>query len=175
MGSMFAFVGSADDYTSKTLDEIHQIAGNTVVLVFDFANGKVGTIYEGDVYYIASGANAGCYALVSEKFVPGNYVQLPGIKDASDGMKADWTVTTAVANVDIGTGRAFASGSLYQISPDFTGNQINLRATETPQETTSTFTKIMAIFYKVIKVLFGDALAQRFLGIFSEFGLDLDD
>ena len=145
------------------------------VLVFNTVSAKLGTTYQGQVYQITGGANKGCYALISETFVPGNVVQLPNIKDAGDGMAANWTVLTAELE---DTGRTFGSGSIFVI-PDMSDrapadNYIVFYAQLTPNETTPVIAKIMSIFYKVIKVLFGEDLANKFLNILFELGLEVE-
>lgn len=145
------------------------------VLVFNTGAAKLGTTYQGAVYQITAGANNGCFALISETFFAGNPVQLPNIKDAGDGMAANWTVLTdGIAT----TGNTYGSGSLYKI-PDMSertadDNYIVFYAQLTPNETTPVIAKIMNIFYKVIKVLFGEQLAAKFEEVMLEFGVVIE-
>ncbi|MGN1117379.1 MAG: hypothetical protein ACI4RU_02100 [Acutalibacteraceae bacterium] len=150
------------------------------VLVFNTGSAKLGTVYmTPQVYYINAGANKGCYALISEAFAPGNAVQLPAIKDAGDGMAANWMVQTNISE----QGRTYGSASTFVIplemeeraKADPNSNYIVFYATLTPNEQTPTIAKIMNIFYKIIKVLFGQDLANKFGELMLEFGIEIED
>lgn len=186
---MFAAFGStisAADYVEEafTLNDALDIAKTMkdatgtvpTVLVFNTVSAKLGTTYQGQVYPITAGANKGCYALIGETFVPGNIVQLPNIKDAGDGMAANWTVLTA--NLDE-TGRTYGSGSVFVI-PDMkdraeADNYIVFYAQLTPNETTPVIAKIMGIFYRVLNVLFpGSGIAEKFLEMLAGLGLEVE-
>lgn len=149
------------------------------VLVFNPGSAKLGTVYMGQVYYINAGANKGCYALIGENFVAGNHVQLPAIKDAGEGMAANWMVQT---NIPGEQGRTYGSASDFTIpraengwNPVDSDNYIVFYANLTPNEQTPTIAKIMNIFYKIIKVLFGQDLANKFGELLLEFGVAIED
>lgn len=150
------------------------------VLVFNTGTAKLGTVYMSpQVYYINAGANKGCYALASESFAPNNPVQLPATKDAGDGMTANWTVQTNISE----QGRTYAQSSTFIIplemeeraKADPNSNYIVFYATPTANEQTPTIAKIMNIFYKIIKVLFGQDLANKFGELMLEFGVAIED
>lgn len=144
-----------------------------VVLLFDTGEAKLGTVHQGEVFQITAGPNTGCYAIVSPIYFPDKRAQLPNIKDAGDGMAANWMLQS---NVGGELGRTYGPGSSYIIPLEMkdralVDNYIVFYATLVPNEQTSTITKIMGIFYKVIKVLLGEELADKFLNLLSELGL----
>ena len=155
------------------------------VLVFNPGSAKLGTVPMGQQYYITAGRNKGCYAIVDANFNVGNYVQLPYIKDAGDGMAANWLVQTAGIE---GAGRTFANGSMFEIPPMITvdkdgnivpkaqeDNYIVFYANLVPNESTPVIEKILNIFYKVIKVLFGEELAYKLAQMVLQFGIVIED
>lgn len=184
---MFSFAAdpeiSEDVFTLKNALDIAASMKNgeqdiaPTVLVFNPGSAKLGTVYMGQVYYINAGANKGCYALIGENFVAGNHVQLPAIKDAGDGMAANWMVQT---NITGEQGRTYGSASDFTIPREMENrapadNYIVFYANLTPNEQTPVIAKIMNIFYKIIKVLFGQDLANKFGELMLEFGVEIED
>ncbi|MGN0444578.1 MAG: hypothetical protein ACI4F5_08195 [Acutalibacteraceae bacterium] len=147
------------------------------VLVFNPGSAKLGDVYMGEAYYITAGINKGCTAIVSSGFAPGNFVQLPSIKDAGEGMTANWMVQTGGLSE---TGKIFAQASMFEIPKEMadraqTDNYIVFYAALTQNPSTPTIAKIMNIFYKIIKVLFGQDLANKFGELMLEFGVAIED
>lgn len=188
--SAFGMVGFAadpeiSDDDVMTLEKVLQIADGMkdatglcpTVLVFNVGSCKLGSVYQNPtIYYINAGANRGCYAMVSESFVAGNHVQLPAIKDAGDGMAANWMVQTNVAGEQ---GRTYGSASDFTVPREMkdrpqTENFIVFYAQLVPNEQTPVIAKIMNIFYKIIKVLFGQELADKFGELMLEFGVAIE-
>lgn len=195
MFTTFGMVSSAAEVTGgefKLEDALAIAAGwadaddpsfKPIVLVFDPGSAKMGTIYEGDLFKITSGPCRGMYALVSESFTVKNRVQLPGIKDAGDGMAANWFLETELSvkdengnrkPIEIGS-RTYASGSSITITePMMEHDYLVFYAQQTVNEQTPIIATIMNIFYKVIKVIFGEQLAAKFEEIMLEFGVAIE-
>lgn len=164
-----------------TLDDALNIAkgyadadGSTTiptVLVFNTGAADIGTVPMGNQYYINDGRNKYSYVIVDSNFNVGSYVQLPYIKNAGDGMSANWLVQSGPD-----AGRTFAQGSLYEIPDEMlalpqSSNYIVFYAQLVPNETTPVIEKILNIFYKVVKVIFGPELALKLAGLVKEFGI----
>ena len=175
---MFSYAADVSEDTFTLQDAIalaegmKDVGGNKpVVLVFDTASAKLGTVFQGNEYYINSGALSGCWALVSPTFVPERSVQLPNIKDAGDEMAANWLLETAVEE----QGRTYASGSLIKITQQMVDKEyIVFRAQLVANEQTPVIAKILNIFYKIVKVLFGEQLAIKFQELCLEFGVVIE-
>lgn len=160
-----------NDILAKAAEWTDSTGTKPVVLVFNPGTAKMGQIYEGDLWAITAGPNRGCYALIGENFVEGTYVQLPNIKDAGDGMAANWMVTTAISD----QGRTYGSGTSFLITPEVAEHDyVVFYAQLTPNETTPVIATIMSIFYKVINVLFGSDLANKFLEVLAGLGLEIE-
>lgn len=182
---MFSF---AEDVSGFTLNDalakaqLYADANDVAptVLVFNTGSAKLGSVYQGQVYEITAGPNTGCYALVSANFFAKNHVQLPAIKDAGDGMAANWIIQT---NVGGEQGRTYGSGSDFIVPEEMyeraqtapLDNYIIFYAQLVPNETTPTIAKIINIFYKVIKVLLGEELANKLALLVSEFGISIGE
>lgn len=146
-----------------------------VVLIFDPGSAKMGTVHEGDLYYITAGPNSGMCALISENFVAGHRVQLPNIKDAGDGMAANWFLETADVGIDDIGSRTYANGSVFTISNAMAAKDyIVFYAQLTVNEETPVIATIMNVFYKIIKIIFGEQLAAKFEEIMLEFGVVIE-
>ncbi len=168
-----------------TLDEVLDIAASyedtegmiPTVLVFNTASAKMGTVPRGKMYYITSGRNKGSYALIDENFVIGEFVQLPYIKDAGEDMTANWLLQTGIEGVPSGT--TFAQGSMFEIPKGIAGlpqgsNYITFYANIVPAEKSSVLAKVFTVFYKILKVIFGDEFAYKFAELLYQFGVVIE-
>lgn len=156
--SAFAFVGSA---VSVSDDKY-------VTLVFNYLSFDVGNIYYGTPETVDEGPMKGCIVIRGDMCTPGNYVQLPGIKNPPDGYAGAWFLNSAMAT-GATAGNTYACGSMYQIPENAKlGEYIVFTATTTPIEQTSTIVKIVKVFAKVIGVLFGTDAANKFLEIMGQ-------
>ncbi|MGN0463339.1 MAG: hypothetical protein ACI4GA_01380 [Acutalibacteraceae bacterium] len=156
--SAFAFVGSAVSVSDD----------NYVSLVFNYLSYDVGNIYYGTPETVDEGPMKGCIVIRGAMCTPGNFVQLPGIKNPPEGYSGAWFLSSSMAT-GAQAGNTYACGSMFQIPENAKlGEYIVFTATTAPIEQTSTIVKIVRIFAKVIGVLFGTDAANKFLDIIGQ-------
>ena len=156
--SAFAFVGSAVSVSDDSY----------VSLVFNYLSYDVGNIYYGTPDTVDEGPMKGCIVIRGAMCTPGNFVQLPGIKNPPEGYSGAWFLSSSMAT-GAQAGNTYACGSMFQIPENAKlGEYIVFTATTAPIEQTSTIVKIVRIFAKVIGVLFGTDAANKFLDIIGQ-------
>lgn len=165
--SCFAVVGLADD-SSNEEKKVTASDSSCVSLVFNYLSYDVGNIYYGDTATITDGANKGCLVLRGDMCTAGNFVQLPGIKNAPEGYAGAWYLSSGMST-GLNVGATYACGSMFQIPETAkNGEYIVFTAVVTPVETTSTLAKIANIFAKIITVLFGTEAGNKFKNILDQ-------
>ena len=150
-----------------------------VIFLFDTAGVcRPGTVYQGSMEQIDQGNYKGMYALSGVDFRPDRYVQLPGTVCSVDGYAANWYLSTDLRNdgVNLPTGSTYPAGTVFHI-PDqngLKGTVIFFRAQLAPLETESVLGKIIVVFAKIIKALFNEDTARKFLQLFVDMDLGLN-
>lgn len=156
--SAFAMVGSAVSVSDDRY----------VSLVFNYLSYDIGNIYYGTAETVDEGSMKGCIVIRGDMCTPGNFVQLPGIKNPPEGYAGAWFLNSAMAT-GAAAGNTYACGSMFQIPAEAQlGEYIVFTATTTPIETTSTIVKIVKVFAQIIGILFGQDTANRFLDIIGQ-------
>lgn len=139
-----------------------------VSLVFNYLSYDIGNIYYGEAETVDEGSMKGCVVIRGDMCTPGNFVQLPGIKNPPDGYAGAWFLNSAMAT-GASAGNTYACGSMFQIPEEAKlGEYIVFTATTTPIETTSTIVKIVKVFAQVIGILFGQDAANKFLEVMGQ-------
>ncbi len=164
----FGMVGTAEDATTDEVKVVTASDPSCVSLVFNYLSYDKGTVYSGKDEVINSGSNQGCVVIRDANYQPGNFVQLPEIKNPPEGYAGGWFLASAEAT-GAASGNTYACGSLYQIPKEAKkGEYIVFTAVVRPVETTSTIVKIVKVFAKVIGVLFGEDAANKFLDVIGQ-------
>lgn len=187
MISTLGIIGFAVDAKGFTLDDAFAKANayasggkSPTVLIFDTGSVNLGTVPQGAAYKITEGAYTGCHAVIISTAFPENYVQLPYTSNAGDGQAANWMLLTKFNDETVP--EKIIQGELFKIPASMadknaTGNTDNIivfRAVTTANETTPVINKIFTVFYKIIKVLISDDLANQFYNVLKELGIELD-
>lgn len=164
----FGMVGTAGDAATEE-KKVTVSDPNYVSLVFNYLSYDKGTIYYGDpAETINEGSMTGCIVIRGSMCTPGNFVQLPGIKNTPEGTAGAWFLNSAMAT-GAQAGNTYACGSLFQIPKESKlGEYIVFTATTTPIEQTSTIVKIVKVFAQVIGILFGQEAADKFLEVMGQ-------
>lgn len=174
--SSFAVMASA-----LSFEQFKAMYPDKVIFVFDPASFTMGTRYQGDLQKIDEGdIYKGMYALSGVEFDPDRYIQLPGTKTSDDAVTANWALYSDPRDDEgnrlLPTGSTYAAGSVFHIPNNkaLIGQVIYFRAEQTAVEKESVLGKILVVFAKIIKALFGEDTARGFLELFVDMDLGID-
>ena len=179
MISSFAVMSSA--LTLEEFQAKYDPTSEQVTFLFDTAGVcSMGTLHQGRMEKIDDGNYKNMYAVTAEEFRPDRYVQLPGSICTVDGYAANWNLVSDLrdssGNALLPTGATYPSATVFQIpnKAELAGRIILFRAQITPVETESVLGKILVVFAKIIKALFGEDTARSFLQVFVDMDLGLN-
>lgn len=138
-------------------------------LVFEQTYFKVGSYYNGKYFNINDGPYAGCVAIVYSAAYPERTVQLPATKDAPEGNAGAWVVRSSGTEF----AKRYTSGDDFKIPVDMKekaaeDNYIVFGNLLVPSEQTPTISKIFGIFFKIIRVIAGDEVANKFMNLLAQ-------
>ncbi len=172
-------IGSEHTF-DEVLNKVKSEISNGVILLFGYGEFKPDVFDTGtDGYWvkITGNAFAGYYALFGNSYIKGARIKLPTIADAPDGYAGHWNVSGATTAAGTTGGSDYAGGGMYTISDKAEqGSYIFFNAEKTEVEQTPTIVKVMSIFAKIIKILFGgdeNVIYKAFLDILAEFGVEV--